>query len=74
MSGKVAGFLRNAEKPARIETGRYPMSDIRVPPGKTTTVGDVSVENKTSNSITVRYDRQRKTVLLVDCCLEEQGK
>lgn len=50
------------------------MTDVRVAPGKTVGVGEVSVENKTGNSITVRYDKARKTVLLVDCCLEEQGK
>ncbi len=50
------------------------MSDVRVAPGKTSAVGEVSLENKTGNSIMVRYDKERKTVLLVDCCLEEQGK
>ena len=50
------------------------MSDVRVGPGKTMAIGEVSVENKTSNSIMVRYDKKRRTVLLVDCCLEEQGK
>lgn len=50
------------------------MRDVRVAPGKTMDVGEVSVENKTGNSIIVRYDKERKTVLLVDCCLEEQGK
>ena len=50
------------------------MTDVRVSPGKTKAVGEVSVENKTGNSIMVRYDKSRKTVLLVDCCMEEQGK
>ncbi len=50
------------------------MKDVRVAPGKTITVEGVSVENKTGNSIMVRYDKERNTVLLVDCCLEEQGK
>ncbi len=50
------------------------MNDVRVAPGKTTAVGEFSVENKTSNSIMVRYDKERRAVLLVDCCLEEQGK
>jgi len=50
------------------------MVDVRIAPGKTTEVGEVSVENKTGNSIMVRYDKDRNTVLLVDCCLEEQGK
>ncbi len=50
------------------------MKDVRVAPGKAAEIGGVSVENKTGNSIMVRYDRERKTVLLVDCCLEEQGK
>ncbi len=50
------------------------MGDVRVASGKVVAVGEVSVENKTGNSIIVRYDRERRTVLLVDCCLEEQGK
>jgi hypothetical protein len=50
------------------------MENVRVSPGKAMSVGEVSVENKTSNSIIVRYDKDRKTVSLVDCCLEEQGK
>ena len=50
------------------------MENVRVSPGKAVSVGDISVENKTSNSIIVRYDKARKAVLLVDCCLEEQGK
>jgi len=50
------------------------MENVRVSPGKAVSVGDISVENKTSNSIIVRYDKARKAVLLVDCCLEEPGK
>jgi len=50
------------------------MENVRVSTGKAVSVGEVSVENKTGNSIIVRYDKARKTVLLVDCCLEEQGK
>jgi hypothetical protein len=50
------------------------MENVRVSPGKAVSVGEVSVENKTSNSIIVRYDKDPKTVSLVDCCLEEQGK
>ena len=50
------------------------MKDVRVLPGEAVPVGEISVENKTSNSIMVRYDKDRRKVLLVDCCLEEQGK
>ena len=42
------------------------MENVRVSPGKAVSVGEVSLENKTGNSIVVRYDKARKTVLLVD--------
>ncbi len=35
---------------------------------------ELSVENKTGNSIIIRYDSMKKRLQLVDCCLEEQGK
>ena len=50
------------------------MENVRVSPSKAVSVGGVSVENKTGNSIIVRYDKERRTVSLVDCCLEQQGK
>ncbi len=50
------------------------VKDLRVTPSKAVPVGELSVENKTSNSIIVRYDRDMKSILVVDCCLEEQGK
>ena len=37
-------------------------------------VEELSVENKTGNSIIIRYDPMKKRLQVVDCCLEEQGK
>ncbi len=50
------------------------MEDLRVGPGQRESLGEIIVENKTSNSIMVRYDKQKNSLVLVDCCLEEQGK
>ncbi len=50
------------------------MVDHRISPGNTVSIEDLTVENRTSNSIIVSYDDEKKRVLVVDCCLEEQGK
>jgi len=50
------------------------MEDHRVGPKSAVTLDELSVENKTGNSIIVRYDAQHRHLQVVDCCLEEQGK
>ncbi len=46
----------------------------RMKPETSVVVEELSVENKTGNSIIIRYDPMKKRLQLVDCCLEEQGK
>jgi len=43
-------------------------------PETSVVVEELSVENKTGNSIIIRYDPMKKRLQLVDYCLEEQGK
>jgi len=50
-----------------------PPKPRRVRPKETVSVGGVRVTNKTANSIEVSAARDG-TLLVTDCCLEEQGK
>jgi len=50
------------------------LENHRINPKTSVVVEELSVENKTGNSIIIRYDPVEKRLQVVDCCLEEQGK
>ena len=59
---------------SNVSTAGIKMEDHRVGPKSSATVSELSVENRTGNSIIPRFDAQRRHLQVIDCCLEEQGK
>ena len=63
-----------ASSSARDFLTEQTLENHRINPKTSVVVEELSVENKTGNSIIIRYDPMKKRLQVVDCCLEEQGK